>query len=110
MIGDLKLEISCKNHGAGCDFSYPDVNAVAAHEGDCAFRTVKCVILSCYKDIVFNNLEKHMAEMHGEMLTGDWVIEKVQSFSLPIAPILSLKAVSNIYAAKSWQLFGVRFF
>ena len=109
MIGDLKLEISCKNHGAGCDFSFPDVNFVAIHESNCAFRTVKCVILSCYKDIVFNNLEEHMAEMHGEMLTGNWVIEKV-FLSQTYAPIMTHVSNNWTYGSKTWRSSGTRFF
>lgn len=110
MVEDLKLEMSCKNHGAGCDFSSADVTAVTAHEEDCPFRTVKCVILSCYKDIVFSDLEEHMAKTHEEMLTGDWVIEQNNACGPTYAPIFGLVSNNWTYGTKTWRLSGTRFF
>ena len=73
MMEDLKLPISCKNHAARCDFS-GSLEDVIAHEEDCPYRSVKCVVLSCYQDIRFNNLETHMAQKHPKMSTGEWEI------------------------------------
>ena len=65
--------MSCQNHPAGCHFTGSLGNLIA-HEEDCPYRTVKCVVLSCYIDIKFNGLEDHMALMHPKMSTGDWEI------------------------------------
>ena len=65
--------MSCKNHAAGCNYS-GSLEDVIAQEEDCPYRTVKCVVLSCYKDIRFNDLEDHMALLHPKMSDGDWEI------------------------------------
>ena len=65
--------MSCKNNAAGCDFS-GSLEDVITHEEDCPYRTVKCVVLSCFIDIKFNGLEDHMALMHPNMSTGNWEI------------------------------------
>ena len=65
--------MSCKNNAAGCDFS-GSLEDVITHEEDCPYRTVKCVVLSCFLDIKFNDLEDHMAKVHPKMSTGDWEI------------------------------------
>ena len=75
----MKLPMSCKNHAAGCDFS-GSLEDVIAHEEDCPYRSVKCVVLSCYQDISFNDLEDHMAREHPKMATGDWEIIRPVNF------------------------------
>ena len=65
--------MSCKNHAAGCNFS-GSLEDVIVQEEDCPYRSVKCVVLSCYRDISFNGLEDHMAREHPNMSNGDWEI------------------------------------
>ena len=65
--------MSCKHNAAGCNFSGGLEDAIT-HEEDCPYRTVKCVVLSCFLDIKFNDLEDHMAKVHPKMSTGDWEI------------------------------------
>ena len=81
--------MSCKNHAAGCNFS-GSLEDVIVQEEDCPYRSVKCVVLSCYRDISFNGLEDHMAREHSNMSTGDWEIIRPVSclFYSTLNPVL----------------------
>ena len=73
MMKSLKLPMSCKNHAIGCNFS-GSLEDVIAQEEDCPYRSVKCLVLSCYQAIRFNGLENHMGLWHPKMSKGDWEI------------------------------------
>ena len=45
-----------------------------AHEEDCPYRTVACVVLNCLEDVRFNLIENHMAVEHTKMSKGQWQI------------------------------------
>ena len=70
---------------------------VLTHEEDCPFRDIKCVVLNCYKDMKFNGLEDHMAELHEDMMAGEWVIQKRGPTGAPIV------ANGETYAMRTWR-------
>ena len=91
----LSLGISCKNHAVGCDFT-AEIDSVLTHEEDCPHRTVRCVVLSCYRVMRFNDVEVHMTEHHKDMLTGDWVVhDQIKGGALVVPDGVH-------YAMKTW--------
>jgi len=95
---DLHLPISCKNHWNECDFS-GNLESVVAHEEDCPYRSVNCVVMNCFTVIKFNSIENHMAEKHTKMSNGKW-----QHF------IKVGKDKNLTFAIRSWHSQGMRFF
>lgn len=77
MVWELGLPISCQNHAGGCHVA-SDTEAVLLHEQSCEFRTVRCPVLNCYINVVFNGLENHMDIIHKGMADGKWVIFEVK--------------------------------
>ena len=99
----MDIGISCKNHTVGCDFT-AEIDSVLTHEEDCPYRSVRCVVLSCYRVMRFNDVEEHMAEHHQDMLTGEWV---VHDQSKEGAPVLH---DGVHYSMMTWNNAGTRFF
>ena len=72
------------------------------------YNSIKCVVLNCYKDIIFNKLEDHMAEEHQDMLSGEWVAHKRdQTAGIPINNMLNY---GEKYAMRTWKNAGTRFY
>ena len=102
----LNLDISCKNHAAGCDFS-ADLARVVTHEEDCPYRSVKCVVLNCYQDLKFNDIEEHMAVQHQDMMVGEWVNHKYKQNG---SPIIRSSYHPCEYFIRTWRSSGMRLF
>ena len=116
IMKELKLPMSCKNHAAGCDFS-GSLEDEIAHEEGCPYRSVKCVVLSCYQDIRFNDLETHMVEKHSKMSTGEWEIICVTWIGAVPSGLADVLLVvyptfgeHRFFAMRSWHHRGTRFF
>ena len=64
---DLRLPVACKYKKEGCDQEDED-EVIAAHEVECGFRKVRCLIAGCpaqsAKDFVEHIFTAHQGTIH----------------------------------------------
>ena len=79
LMKHFRVGVPCKYQPAGCA-DEAEIGALTLHEEGCPFRQVKCLVLNCRADIVFNQLETHMTEEeHRDLEGGTWVAKKASA-------------------------------
>ena len=97
LVWYFRVPMSCRYSSAGCPEAL-DLDDILAHEDNCRYRNLKCLVPDCKAEFALIGLEDHMSEKHKDMEGGMWVIGKIDT-----TPAEDMVAGVPVVRGRDWE-------